>query len=68
MRFAALLVIGVATGQNNPPGRYSHCAVAYFDHMIIYGGRGFHSSSNPLETIGSAPRPAAPWLPAAAHT
>ena len=38
------------------PGRYAHCAVAFADRMIIYGGRGFQqgASSQSLSTLGCA--------------
>ena len=38
------------------PGRYAHCAVAFADRMIIYGGRGFRqgASSQSLSTLGCA--------------
>lgn len=36
-----------------PVGRYSHCAVVYGNHMIVYGGRGFQQQrTQVLTTLG----------------
>ena len=38
-------------GQSMPAGRYSHCAVIYNGHMIVYGGRGFQQTEHAQKTL-----------------
>ena len=38
-------------GQSAPAGRYSHCAVVYNGHMIVYGGRGFQQTEHTQKTL-----------------
>lgn len=38
-------------GQSVPAGRYSHCAVIYNGHMIVYGGRGFQQTEHAQKTL-----------------
>ena len=38
-------------GQSAPAGRYSHCAVVYNGHMIVYGGRGFQHTEHAQKTL-----------------
>ena len=46
------LALSVALiGQSEPAGRYSHCAVVYNGHMIVYGGRGFQHSEHAQKTL-----------------